>query len=283
VLVPAADGRTAVEFGVNTADTYTTWDAEDGDPQTRAALLYGDPRPGGWCAVEVDGRVHVPVEPVGATTLVRYDADHGVPREVSDDEEQLVDPAALTDADRRAAPDEVREHRISPVRAWCSTLVTGLGAALAAAEAAHLTGWSGRWPAVAVVALVTAAAVEFGWRTALRPRLRWHAGGVASVGFRSVVREPWTVDSAAVHDDEGAVTLTVGDAVLTVAAPPPWPRGSAQRTGDQLVAALRAARTRAFAGGELPAPPEIRVPRRPPALWALYAVTVAGALALFAR
>ena len=67
-------------------------------PQTLPALLYGEPRRGGWCAVEVDGRLHVPVEPVGDTTEVPYDADHGLPREVSDDEEQLVDPAAL---DRR--------------------------------------------------------------------------------------------------------------------------------------------------------------------------------------
>jgi hypothetical protein len=283
VLVPASDGRTAVEFGINTADTFSTWDPEDGDPRTREALLYGEPLPGAWCAVEVDGRVHVPVEPVGTTTLVPYDADHGVPREVSDDEDQLVDPAALTAADGRAAPDEVREHRVAPVRAWCSTVVTGLGAALAAAEAMHLAGQSGGWPAVAVVASVAGAGFEFGWRSQLRPRLRWHAGGVAAVGFRGLVREPWTVDSAAVHDDEGAVTLTVGDSVLTVAAPAPWPPGSAQRTGDQLVAALRAARTRSFAGGDLPPPPDVVVPRRPLLLYAAWAVTVAGALALFAR
>ncbi len=283
VLVPAGDGRTAVEFGIDTADTYSTRDPGDGDPRTREALLYGEPRPGAWCAVEVDGRVHVPVEPVGATTLVRYDADHGVPREVSDDEDQLVDPAALTAADGRAAPDEVREHRVGPVRAWCSTAVTGLGAALAAAEVMHLAGLSGRWPAVAVVAVVAGAGFEFGWRTQLRPRLRWHAGGVAAVGFRGVVREPWTVDSAAVHDDEGAVTLTVGASVLTVGAPPPWPPGSAQRTGDQLVAGLRAARTQAFAGGDLPPPPVVEVARRPLLLYAGWAVTVAGALALFAR
>ncbi len=283
VLVPAADGRTAVEFGINTADTFSTWDPEDGDPLTREALLYGEPRPGAWCAVEVDGRVHVPVEPVGGTTLVRYDPDHGVPREVSDDEEQLVDPGALTDADGRAAPDEVREHRVAPLRAWCSTMAIGLGAALAAAEAVHLAGWSGGWPAVAVVAAAAAVGYEFGWRLHLRPRLRWHAGGVAAAGFRGVVREPWTVDSAAVHDDEGAVTLTVGDAVLTVAAPPPWPSAAAQRTGDQLVAGLRAARIRAFAGGDLPPPPVVEVPRRPLLGWAAWAVTVAGALALFAR
>jgi hypothetical protein len=106
---------------------------------------------------------------------------------------------------------------------------------------------------------------------------------VASVGFRAVVREPWTVDSAAVHDDEGAVTLTVGDAVLTVAAPAPWPSTAGQRTGDQLVAGLRAARTRSFAGGDLPPPPDVAVPRRPLLLYAAWAVTVAGSLALFAR
>jgi hypothetical protein len=277
-----------VEFGIDTADAFSTWGDEDGDPRTRPALLYGDPWPGDWVAAEVDGRLHVPVEPVGATTVVPYDADHGVPREVSDDEEQLVDPAALTDRDRLAAADRIRVHRIAPVRAWTSTVVIGLGAALAAAEAAHLAGYSGSWAAVAVVAVAAAAGYEFGWRTRLRPRLCWHVGGLAAVGAGRPVREPWTVDTAAVHDDEGAVTITVGDSVLTVAAPRPWPSRSTpasprQRDGDELVAALRAARTEAFAGGELPPPPMVEVPRRPPILFAAWAVTVAGAVALFAR
>lgn len=281
VLVPAADGRTALEFGVDTADSCSTSDPEDGEPLTRPARLYGDPRPGGWVAVEVDGRVHVPIEPVGDTAVVAYDPDRGVPREVSDDEEQLTDPDALTGADRDAAPGLVREHRIAPARAWATTVVIGLGAALAAAELADLAGRSGTWPAVAVIAAVAAAGYEFGWRTRLRPRLRWHAGGVAAVGARRRIREPWTVDSAVVHDDENAVTLVAGGSVLTVAAPQPLP-GFRQRSADQLVAALRAARTRAFDGGDLP-PPLVEVPRRPLILLAAWAATVAGAAALFAR
>ena len=279
VLVPAGDGRTAVEFGVNTGDTWSTPDS-GGDPRTRPAVLYGEPRTGAWCAVEVDGRMHVPVEPVGATTEVPYDADHGLPREVSDDEDQLVDPAALTGEDRRAG---VHEHRIAPVRAWATTAVVGLGAALGVAELADLAGWSGTWPAVALVAAGSAAGYEFGWRSQIRPRLRWHAGGIAAVGFRARVREPWTVDSAAVHDDEGAVTLIAGGSVLTVAAPRPWPGRAGQRDVDELVAALRAARTSAFAGGDLPPPPTVEVPRRPLLWWAAWAVTAAGAVALFGQ
>jgi hypothetical protein len=282
VLVPSADGRTAVEFGVGTADTYSSRAADDDEPETLPAVLYGEPRPGGWCAVEVAGRLHVPVEPVGATLRVPYDPDHGLPREVSDDEDQLVDPDALTDADRDAPPDRVREHRVAPGRAWFSTAGIGLGAALATAEALHLAAATG-WAAVATVAVVAAAGYEFGWRHQLRPRLRWHAGGVAAVGFRDRVREPWTVDSAAVHDDAGAVILTAGDAVLTVPAPRPWPSWSDQRDADQLVAALRLACLRAFGGGPLPEPPEIATPRRPLLLYAAWAATVATAVALFGR
>ncbi|MET0419943.1 MAG: hypothetical protein ABW022_28340 [Actinoplanes sp.] len=50
---------------------------------------------------------------------------------------------------------------------------------------------------------------------------------------------------------------------------------------DELVAALRAARTSAFAGGDVPPPPTVQVPRRPLLWWAAWAVTVAGAVALF--
>jgi hypothetical protein len=112
--------------------------------------------------------------------------------------------------------------------------------------------------------------------------LRWNAGGVAAVGFRSRVRERWTVDSAAVHDDDGTVILTVGDSVLAVAAPRPWPTRVTQRTPDQLVAALRHARTKAFAGGSLPPVPEVTAPARPAVLYAAWAMTVAAALALLA-
>ncbi|MEV7624729.1 hypothetical protein [Actinoplanes sp. NPDC089786] len=281
VLVPAADGRTAVEFGIDTADDWST-DDEAGDPQTRPALLYGDPAPGEWCAVVVDGRLHVPVEPVGAVTVVPYDADHGLPREISDDEEQLVDPDALRADDHLLPPGVIREHRVSPARAWCTVAAIGLGTACAAAEGMHVAGYGGDWPSVAVVALASLAAVEFGWRWQIRERLYWNVGGVTAVGFRGTVSEPWTVDTAAVHDDEGAVTLAVGDSVLTVPVPPPWPRTSSQRTRDQLVAALRDARWQAFATDDRPPPPPPLVPRRPLLLVAAWAVAVAAAVALFA-
>lgn len=278
VLVPAADGRSAVEFGVNTADTWSTADGE-----TREAVVYGEPYPGEWCAVEVDGVVHVPVEPIGVTTLVPYDADHGLPREISDDEEQLVDPDELWPRDHLAAPGAVREHRIAPLRAWSTVSAVGLGAALATAEVLHLAGQAGTWPAVAAVALLSAVAFELAWRAQVRQRLFWNVGGVTVIGFRGAVTEPWTVDTAAVHDDEGAVTLAVGDSVVTIPAPPPWPRNTPQRTKEQLVAGLRDARWQSFAcEGALPPPPPADIPRRPLLLAAAWAVTVAVATALFA-
>jgi hypothetical protein len=122
-----------------------------------------------------------------------------------------------------------------------------------------------------VLALVAAVSgglgYEFGWRAQLRPRLRWHVGGVAAVGFRGPDRQPWATDSAVVHDDAGTVLLTAGESVLTVPAPPPWPSPESQRTADELVAALRDARNRSFAISPLPPPPAIEVPGRP---WALY-------------
>ncbi|WP_285680184.1 hypothetical protein [Actinoplanes sp. NBRC 103695] len=281
VLVPAADGRSAVEFGVDTADDWST-DDEAGDPQTRPALLYGSPATGEWCAIVVDGRLHVPTEPVGTVTVVPYDADHGLPREISDDEEQLVDPDELRPDDHLAPPEAVHEHRVSPARGWCTVATIGLGSAFGAAEAMHVAGYAGDWPSVAVVAAASAAAVEFAWRSQIRQRLLWNLGGVTSIGFRGAVTEPWTVDTAAVHDDEGAVTLAVGESVVTVPVPPPWPRSSSQRTRDQLVAALRDARWQAFATPDLPAPPPAVIPRRPLLLAAAWTVAVAAAVALFA-
>jgi len=207
---------------------------------------------------------------------VAYDAVQGLPREVEDDEEQLVDPEALLPADRVGA-FEPREHRIAPPRAWGATVAIGLGGSLGAGELAQLAALpTGALAGVAAVA--AAAAYEFGWRTQLRPRLRWHAGGVAAVGFRGPDRQPWATDSAVVHDDRGSVVLTAGESVLTVPAPAPWPSTAGQRSADQLVAALREARTRSLAISPLPAPPEIDVPRRPTALYPACLLSVVAAL-----
>jgi hypothetical protein len=222
----------------------------------------------------VDGRLHVPVGPVGAVVEVGYDVVHGLPREVEDDEEQLVDPAALRAADRGVSAFECREHRIAPPRAWGATIAIGLGAALAAGELTRLV--DGPHVTLVVAATIAAAAgYEFGWRTQLRPRLRWHAGGVAAVGFRGPDRQPWANDSAVVHDDAGTVVLTAGESVLTVPVPPPWPSAESQRNADQLVAALRDARSQSFAISPLPPPPEIDVPRRPLSLYAAWLLSVA--------
>jgi hypothetical protein len=280
VLVPAADHRTAVEFGIDVAEAGPLPDElpDDGDvPVTVPATLYGEPRAGRWCAVEVGGRLRVPTAPVGDTAEIPYDAEHAVPQEVTDDDEQVVDPGRLTAYDRDASPDEVHEHRISPVRAWLDTVLIGLGAAGTLAEGLHLTGHATGWPLVATVAAGSAAGLEFGWRARIRPRLRWDVGGVASVGFRRRDRQPWTVDSAALADGSGGVTLIAGDAVLTVEAPPPWPPWAAQRTADQLVAALRYAQHRAVDSPHAPPPPEISLTGRPPLLYAAWAATVAVA------
>ena len=273
VLLPSEDGSTAREFAFDVAEPEPRHDEDD--VHTEAGVLYGDPREGSWCALEVGERLHVPVGPVGPVIEVPYDVVEGLPREIEDDEEQLVDPDALRPADRDADAFQPREHRISPRRAWTATVAIGLGAALAAAEACRFAGLP-RTTLIVVAALAAAAGYEYAWRSQLRPRLRWHVGGVASVGFRERTRQPWATDSAIVHDDEGTVVLTAGEAVLNVPVPAPWPSRSHQRTADQLVAALRDTRIRALEISPLPPPPWIDAPRRPAALFLLWAATVAA-------
>jgi len=269
VLLPSPDGQTALEFGFDVAEPD---EPEDDDPHTVEAVLFGEPRPGAWCAVEVGGRLHVPVGPVGEVITVPYDVVDGLPREIEDDEEQLVDPSALRPADADGDAYRTREHRIAPQRAWVATVTIGWGSALAAGELGRLVLPGAT---VVVVALAAAAGYEFGWRNQLRPRLRWHAGGIAAAGFRGVDRQPWATDSAVLHDDRGSVLLTAGESVLTVPAPPPWPAKAGQRTADELVAALRVARTRSLELSPLAPPPEITPPRRPLALYPAWMLTVA--------
>ncbi|WP_433293267.1 hypothetical protein ACQP2F_30200 [Actinoplanes sp. CA-030573] len=270
VLMPDPGGLVAKEFAFDVADAGT---GDEDEPRTRPGTLYGEPRRGAWCTVEVEGRLHVPVGPVGDVIEVAYDVVQGLPREIEDDEEQLVDPAALLPADRGADAFECREHRIAPQRAWAATASIGFGGALAAGELARLAGVG---PVVlgVVAAVAGAAGFEFGWRTQLRPRLRWHAGGVAAIGFRGPDRQPWATDSAVVHDDAGTVLLTAGESVLTVPVPPPWPSPGSQRSADQLVAALRDARSQSFAISPLPPPPSIEVPPRPLTLYAAWLAAV---------
>jgi hypothetical protein len=272
VLLPAADGQTAREFGFDVAEPDRP-DGDDDDPHTVEGVLYGEPRRGAWCAVEAGGRLHVPLGPVGDVTTVPYDVVDGLPREIEDDEEQLVDPAALRPGDRDGDAYRTREHRIAPQRAWVATATIGFGAALGAGELARAAGPGGPVTA-ALITVAAAAGYEFGWRHQLRPRLRWHAGGVAAVGFRGADRQPWATDSAVVHDDRGSVVLTAGESVLTVPVPPPWPATADQRTADQLVAALRVARTRSLEISPLGPPPDIEVPRRPLTLYAAWLLTV---------
>jgi hypothetical protein len=275
VLLPAPDGQTAREFGFPIAEPDIPPDEDE--PHTVAGTLYGSPRTGHWCAVEAGGRLHVPVGPVEEVIVVPYDVVQGLPREIEDDEEQLVDPAALRPADRSTDGVTAREHRIAPQRAWAATIAIGLGSALAAGELATLAGTPVEI-LVVFTALAAAAGYEFGWRSQLRPRLRWHAGGVASVGFRGRDRQPWATDSAVVYDDGGTIVLTAGASVLVVPVPAPWPSPGAQRNADQLVAALRDARAQSFAISPVPPPPEIDVPRRPVTLLLAWAVSVAATM-----
>ncbi|MGX6606431.1 hypothetical protein ACWKSP_30530 [Micromonosporaceae bacterium Da 78-11] len=275
VLLPLPDGRTAWEFGIDIAELDQPPADDVDEPHTVAALLYGEPRVGGWCALEVGGRLHVPLGPVAEVITVPYDVVQALPREIEDDEEQLVDPEALRPGDRDVAAAQAREHRISPQRAWVATVGIGLGAALVAAELVRLAGDPPTVVLTAVVTVVAAIGYEYGWRSQLRPRLRWHAGGVAAVGFGGPHRQPWATDSAVLHDDEGTVVLTAGEEVLTVPVPPPWPSAQAQRSASQLVAALRDARTQSFEVSPLPPPPEIDVPRRPGLLYPAWMLSVA--------
>jgi hypothetical protein len=283
VLMPAADGRSAMEFGIDVDEPallYAREHPDDEEPETVPALLYGEPGPGHWLAVEVDGRLRVPLAPVGTMTEVPYDAEHGLPREVADDDAQVTDPSRLLPADRDAFPDQIREHRVTPVRRWFEAIAIGLGASVTAGEAVHLFGTGHPVP---IVAAVAAGAYEFGWRTQLRPRLRWDVGGIAAISFRRRERAVWDADSAVVHDDDGTVIVITGDVVLAVDAPKPWPSWAAQRTAEQLVAALRDARRQALDRSGAPAPPDIAVPGRPLLLYAAWAGTVAAALAIFSR
>jgi hypothetical protein len=283
VLMPSADGRSAVEFGIDVEEPallYAEPHPGDEEPETVPALLYGEPRPGGWLAVEVDGRLRVPVSPVAEMTEVPYDAEHALPREIYDDDHQSVDPEQLLPADRDAEPDHVREHRVTPVRRWFEAVAIGLGASVTAGEVARLLG---DWHPALLITAVAALAYEFGWRTQLRPRLLWDVGGVAAISFRHRERALWDADSAVVHDDDGTVIVMTGDVVLAVDAPRPWPSWTAQRTADQLVAALRDARRQALDTAGAPAPPDIAVPGRPLLLYAVWAATVAVALAVFTR
>jgi hypothetical protein len=186
----------------------------------------------------------------------------------------------LLPADRDAEPDHVREHRVAPVRRWFEAVAIGLGASVTAGEVARLLG---DWHPALLITAVAALAYEFGWRTQLRPRLLWDVGGVAAISFRHRERALWDADSAVVHDDDGTVIVMTGDVVLAVDAPRPWPSWTAQRTADQLVAALRDARRQALDTAGAPAPPDIAVPGRPLLLYAVWAATVAVALAVFTR
>jgi len=77
VLMPHPGGLIAKEFAFDVAEP--AWTGEE-EAKTSPGTLYGEPRPGAWCAVEVQGRIHVPVGPVGEVIEVAYDVVQGLPR-----------------------------------------------------------------------------------------------------------------------------------------------------------------------------------------------------------
>lgn len=242
---------------------------------TRPGMLYGSPRTGSWCTVEVSGRLLIPAAPVGEVLVVPYDPEENRAW-------GLDDPApvpALLPFDHAGAPAELREHRLSPVRAWTATVALGIGAGLVAGLLAR-AGGTGRPGIALLVALAVAGGYEYGWRTQLRPRLRWHAGGVVNLGFRGFDRRAWAGGAEILRLGDAEVMLVIGKATLTVAAPPPWPSPASQRTADELVAALREARD--HDPGGLDPPAAIDEPVRPPLIYplglfsALLAVLIVG-------
>ena len=85
-----------------------------------AALVYGDPRPGHWCAVEIDGRLRLPSDAVSELDDLPVDPTTGGYAPMA--EEPPVDPALLTEVDRLAGPGDVRTHRPHPLSGWARTV-----------------------------------------------------------------------------------------------------------------------------------------------------------------
>lgn len=231
------------------------------------ALLYGDPRPGRWCAVQVGARLRLPRGPVESLDDVPVDVVTGEHMPVSD--EPAVDPAALPAVDRQAAPGEVRAHRTHPMIAWAWTLaavpvllatvgrfVASLLAPLDTAEAAG------------IAVPLTAVGLYIGWRRWLRPYLCWNAGGLVDVTPLRVVRISWSARSRVEQAEGGGVAVFDDEAETFVAAVPRTkfrlvPAAPGERTGAELANALRYAREQAVRVAGAVSPPAVEPPRPP--------------------
>lgn len=261
------------------------------DPTPKQAVLYGDPRPGHWCAVEVDGRIRLPRNPVRALKEIPV---HPVTGEHSAEaDEPPVDLSLLTEADRRASPGDLRFHRSHPLIGWARALasvvavlapagllITGPLDSLFLLDSLSLPG------AFAIAAPLTALPLYHGWRRHLRAYLCWNAGGLVMVTAWRVHRLTWSAElrvdgtgsEVSVLDDENGYALTV-TARQWMRFPPP---ASGERTAEQLRHALRHAREQAVRGGGTVPPPVAEVPRPPFAAlllcWAVLVPVVAAVL-----
>lgn len=246
-------------------------DEPDAGPDTgwtaipEPAVLYGDPRPGHWCAVQVDGRVRLPRNPVRPLTEIPATSTVADHRSASD--EPLVDPALVIDADRWSSPADVRFHRQHPLIRWTSALASV--PALLSPVGLVFSGPLDALPlpgVVAVAAPLTAVALFYGWRRHLRSYLCWNAGGLVLVTTWRVHRLSWSAglrvggdgSEVSMLDDETEQVFTVA-ARQRIRFPP---AASGERTAEQLRHALRHARDQAVRG-EPVSPPDAEVPRPP--------------------
>lgn len=259
VLIPGTDGR-AVQLRVEYFHGPADGPADDhpADPRitTRPAALYGSPRTGSWCVIELDGHVYVPRLPVDEVEEVAYDGGRGLPTWIDDDGEPAADPGDLLPKDR----DLTITHEYSPVsaRAWGKVLLTGLAAVLTVPGA--LFSLAPALPdevMLGVIVLSALGGLEVGWRHRIRPRLRWSLGGVTAVTPWKVHRLAWTPRSGVAIDEDGTVSVTDGRTGVDM----PVPDG-ASHDPDRLVAALRHTRRAALDTGAGAAPPSVTVPSR---------------------
>ncbi|MEV6923755.1 hypothetical protein AB0M46_04465 [Dactylosporangium sp. NPDC051485] len=253
---------------------------EDSHARTRVrtvpATLFGDPRAGGWCAVEVHGRIRVPTRPVAEVEIVPYDSDRGLPADIEDDGEPAVDLADLLPDDQD--PSTVREHRAATLRSWAGMVVQA-----AAIVTVTMVSAAGTLPAMALVVLgvVNAGvACELAWRYSLRPRACWNVGGISVLTPWGQRRSAWTPDTGIEITEDGAVLLTDGETEFRIPVAAGRPVAGVARSPWQLAAALRHARRIALDTGQVGPPPRLPATPRPWPLYLIWAVISAAAIAL---
>ncbi|MEU0556683.1 hypothetical protein [Dactylosporangium sp. NPDC006015] len=244
--------------------------------RTVPATLYGDPRAGGWCALEVQGRVRVPIRPVAKVETVPYDSERGLPAGIEDDGEPAVHPADLLPGDRD--PSTVREHRDGGLRPWAGTVIQAAAVVTVAMVSANEAVPPGALTATGIAS--AAAACELGWRYRLRPGVCWSTGGVSVLTPWEHHRMAWTQQSAVELTDAGDILLTDGDATFALLATAGWPASGVTRSPQQLVAALRHARRVALDTDPAGLPPAPPTARRPWPLYVIWAAISAVSVAL---